>query len=430
MLDLNLFRTGENKDGKPPGLVRTSQLRRFASVEVVDEVIALDEEWRRLRFSLDKLQQELNATAKKIGKLKVAGKEEDEEEAKKLVEGTNEIKKRQADMEAEEQKTKSALDAKLMAIGNILHESLPVAADEANNVLLRVFGDRRMEQKLMNHVDLCVALDIVDLKRGAKAGGGRGYYLKEEGELLNNALAYFGKAFLRRRGYKLIGTPHMMTKEAMGKCAQLWSMTRSCTSSRARASTSPPRRSSLWRTTTRASSSVPTSCRSEAGSHGRDTAGIFRTHEFQKVEQFCITAPDGDASWEMHEEMIRNAEDFYAALGIAGRVVNVVSVDLNNSAAKKYDLEAWFPASGTYRELTYGQRKDGERCNRFVHTLNSTLTATQRTLCCILETHQEEGGVRVPEVLRPYMSGIDFIPFKKPLDRHGGPARSKPKRSK
>ncbi|CAD6335415.1 unnamed protein product [Miscanthus lutarioriparius] len=341
-------------------------------------------------LSRDKLQQELNATAKKIGKLKVAGKEEDEEEAKKLVEGTNEIKKRQADMEAEEQKTKSALDAKLMAIGNILHESLPVAADEANNVLLRVFGDRRMEQKLMNHVDLCVALDIVDLKRGAKAGGGRGYYLKEEGELLNNALAYFGKAFLRRRGYKLIGTPHMMTKEAMGKCAQLW----------------------------------------KAGSHWRDTAGIFRTHEFQKVEQFCITAPDGDASWEMHEEMIRNAEDFYAALGIAGRVVNVVSVDLNNSAAKKYDLEAWFPASGTYRELTYGQRKDGERCNRFVHTLNSTLTATQRTLCCILETHQEEGGVRVPEVLRPYMSGIDFIPFKKPLDRHGGPARSKPKRSK
>jgi seryl-tRNA synthetase len=142
----------------------------------------------------------------------------------------------------------------------------------------------------------------------------------------------------------------------------------------------------------------------------------------------------------MHEEMIRNAEDFYAELGIAGRVVNVVSGALNNSAAKKYDLEAWFPASGTYRELvarTTRRGGSGSRMARgrtargatgFVHTLNSTLTATQRTLCCILETHQEEGGVWVPEVLRPYMSGIDFIPFKKPRDRHGEPARSKPKR--
>jgi seryl-tRNA synthetase len=265
MLDLNLFRTGENKDGKPPGLVRTSQLRRFASVELVDEVIALGGEWRRLRFSLDKLRQELNAAAKKIGKLKVTDKQEDEEEAKKLVEGTNDIKKRQAAMEAEEQKTKSALDAKLMAIGNILHESVPVAADEANNVTLRVFGDRRMEQNLMNHVDLCVALDIVDLKRGVAAAGGRGFYLKKEGAALNRALANFGIEFLQRRGYEEIDTPHMMTKEAMGKCAQLCqslSTTRGSTSWKAKASTSSPRRSSLWRTTTMASSSVPTSCRS------------------------------------------------------------------------------------------------------------------------------------------------------------------------
>lgn len=150
MIDINLLRTGDHKhnkhdDGKSAGIVRESQLRRFASVELVDEVIALDKAWRCLRFSLDKLRQELNAAAKKIGKLEVAGKEEDEEAAKKLVEGTNDIKKRQAAMEAEEQKTKSALDGKLMAIGNILHESVPVAADEGANVPLRVFGDRRTE---------------------------------------------------------------------------------------------------------------------------------------------------------------------------------------------------------------------------------------------------------------------------------------------
>ena len=172
--------------------------------------------------------------------------------------------------------------------------------------------------------------------------------------------------------------------------------------------------------------------RKEAGSHGRDTAGIFRTHEFEKVEQFCITSPDGNDSWEMHEEMIRNAEDFYKELGIAGHVVSVVSGPLNNSAAKKYDLEGWFPASKTYGELvscsnctdyqarrlgmTYGQRKHGEQSNKYVHTLNSTLTATERTLCCVLETYQREDGVQIPKVLQPYMDGIDFLPFKKTSD--------------
>ena len=149
----------------------------------------------------------------------------------------------------------------------------------------------------------------------------------------------------------------------------------------------------------------------------------------------------------MHEEMIRNAEDFYKELGIAGHVVNVVSGALNNSAAKKYDLEGWFPASKTYRELvscsnctdyqarrlgmTYGQRKHGEQSNKYVHTLNSTLTATERTLCCVLETYQREDGVQIPKVLQPYMDGIDFLPFKKTPDgKQGGRLRSKKKKEK
>lgn len=142
----------------------------------------------------------------------------------------------------------------------------------------------------------------------------------------------------------------------------------------------------------------------------------------------------------MLEEMIKNSEDFYRELGIAGQVVNVVSGALNNAAAKKYDLEGWFPASKAYRELvscsnctdyqarrlgiTYGQRTRDERCKKYVHTLNSTLTATERTLCCILETYQKEDGVEVPKVLQPFMCGIEFLPFKKTVD--GKPdARSK-----
>eukprot|EP00494_Astrolonche_serrata_P004313 UN04325 len=146
--------------------------------------------------------------------------------------------------------------------------------------------------------------------------------------------------------------------------------------------------------------------RKEAGSHGRDTAGIFRVHQFEKIEQFCATGPNDSVSWEMHEEMIKNAEDFYQAIGLPYQLVSIVSGALNDAAAKKYDLEAWFPASKTFRELVscsnctdyqarrlgigYGQKKNDEQSKQFVHMLNSTLTATERTLCCILENYQRD----------------------------------------
>jgi seryl-tRNA synthetase len=174
--------------------------------------------------------------------------------------------------------------------------------------------------------------------------------------------------------------------------------------------------------------------RKEVGSHGRDTLGIFRIHQFEKIEQFAITNPDGTASWDTMEEMLGNAEAFYQGLDIPYRVVNIVSGELNNAAAKKYDLEAWFPASKTYRELVscsnctdYQSRRLDIRLrvpkeqggSKFVHMLNSTLTATERTLCCVLENYQTPDGVRVPPVLQPFMMGIDFIPFKKSLDSKG-----------
>ncbi|ONM26613.1 Serine--tRNA ligase cytoplasmic [Zea mays] len=172
--------------------------------------------------------------------------------------------------------------------------------------------------------------------------------------------------------------------------------------------------------------------RKEAGSHGRDTAGIFRVHQFEKIEQFCITSPNDNDSWEMHEEMLKNSEDYYKEIGLPYQVVSIVSGALNDAAAKKYDLEAWFPASKTFRELVscsnctdfqsrrlgigYGQKKNDEQSKQFVHMLNSTLTATERTLCCILENFQKEDGVEVPKALQPYMGGIEFLPFKQPLD--------------
>jgi len=177
--------------------------------------------------------------------------------------------------------------------------------------------------------------------------------------------------------------------------------------------------------------------RKEAGSHGRDTLGIFRVHQFEKVEQFVVCSPHDDESWQMLDEMLANAEDFYTSLGVPYRVVNIVSGELNNAAAKKYDLEAWFPASATHRELVscsncldYQSRRldvrlrstktpGSEAKKEYVHMLNSTLSATERTLCCLLENWQEEGGVRVPPALQPFMMGIDFIPFRRQYDPKG-----------
>jgi len=160
--------------------------------------------------------------------------------------------------------------------------------------------------------------------------------------------------------------------------------------------------------------------RKEAGSHGKDMWGIFRVHQFEKIEQFVICDPD--KSWEMHEEMIKISEEFYQTLELPYRIVNIVSGSLNNAAAKKYDLEAWFPALGAYRELVscsnctdyqarrleikYGGSKNPDGSTKFVHMLNSTLTATERSLCCILENYQTEKGIRIPKVLQPF-----FAPF-------------------
>lgn len=180
---------------------------------------------------------------------------------------------------------------------------------------------------------------------------------------------------------------------------------------------------------------ISTCFRKEVGSHGRDTLGIFRVHQFEKIEQFCVTGPDEDKSWEMLEGMISASEEFYKSLGIPYRTVAIVSGALNDAAAKKYDLEAYFPGSGAFRELvscsnctdyqaravecrfgaTAGQKKQvGSNVKQYVHMLNSTLTATERTLCCLVENYQTEEGMIVPEVLQPFMGGKKFIPFVNP----------------
>ncbi|CAL5088994.1 unnamed protein product [Urochloa decumbens] len=481
MLDINLFRTwrrgGKKEDGNPDA-VRESQRNRFASVDIVDEVINLDELWRSRQFDLDKIRKDLNDANRNTGKLKMVMRQVEEKlsankelqkdieeklaannaesklegvheeiklsirlnelnesieeyrsmmrnnelKVKELMESTNQIKERLAATEAEVQRIKIILDTKLMAIGNIVHESVPISDNEENNVILRTWGERRMEGNLKNHVDLCRKLDIVAFEEGVDVAGGRGYFLKGYGVLLNQALINFGLAFLQNRGFNLLHTPFFMRKETMSKCAQLaqfdeelYKVTGDGEEKYLIATAEQPM--CAYHLGDRIHpdelpiryAGYSTCFRKEAGSHGRDTAGIFRVHQFEKIEQFCITSPNGNDSWEMFEEMIKNSEDFYKEIGLAYQVVSIVSGALNDNASKRYDLEAWFPASNTYRELVscsnctdyqarrlgiaYGQKSN----NKF-------------------ENYQKEGGVEVPKVLRAYMGGIEFLPFKQPMD--------------
>ncbi|KAL0922068.1 hypothetical protein M5K25_006030 [Dendrobium thyrsiflorum] len=433
MLDINLFREDKGND---PERVRESQRRRGASVEIVDEVIRLDKEWRQRQFELDCLRKDFNRINKEIAQLKIAKKD-----ASEKIKSTEENKRLATEKTEEVLQAKATLEAKLMIIGNLVHDSVPISMDEADNQVVRTWGERRMEGKLISHVVLVEKLGIADLKKGATVAGGRGYYLKGDGVLLNIALINFGLAFLRKKNYEPLQTPFFMRKDIMAKCAQLaqfdeelYKVTGEGEDKYLIATSEQPLCSyhleeRIYPTSLPLRYAGYSTCfRKEAGSHGRDTLGIFRVHQFEKVEQFCITSPNDNESWLMLEEMLKNSEEFYQELKIPYQIVSIVSGALNDAAAKKYDLEGWFPASKAYRELVscsnctdyqarrlgigYGQKKNDEQSKQFVHLLNSTLTATERTICCILENHQKEDGVTVPEVLRPYMCGIEFLPFK------------------
>jgi seryl-tRNA synthetase len=275
-------------------------------------------------------------------------------------------------------------------------------------------------------------------KKGVGVSGHRGYFLKGVGVQLNLALINYGLSFLMKKNFVPLQTPFLMNKEPMGKTAQLEEFDEALykvvggDEDKYLIATSEQPISAYHQGEWLDPKILPlkyggysTCFRKEAGAHGKDTWGIFRVHQFEKIEQFCITDPE--KSWDMHEEMLKNAEEFYQSLNIPYRVVNIVSGALNNAAAKKYDLEGWLPSYGEYRELVscsnctdyqsraleirMGVKKQGDHQKRYVHMLNATLCATTRTICAILENYQTPDGIVVPEVLQPFMGGLKLIPF-------------------
>lgn len=451
MLDINAFLA---EKGGEPEKIKASQKKRGASVELVDEIIADYKNWTKIRFDLDALNKKLNALQKLIGQ-----KFKAKEDASELLAQKDQLTNEKKELTETEQKADADLRFKVNQVGNIVHDSVVDSMDEENNEIVRTWKPEGLSEigqvaaatnapANLSHHEILLRLDGYDPERGVKIVGHRGYFLRQWGVFLNQALINYGLSFLYGKGYLPLQAPVMMNKEVMAKTAQLsqfdeelYKVMDGEDEKYLIATSEQPisaYHSNEWFESPAEQLPIRyagySSCfRREAGSHGKDAWGIFRVHAFEKIEQFVLTEPE--KSWEEFDRMIGASEDFYQSLGLPYRVVGIVSGELNNAAAKKFDLEAWFPFQKEYKELVscsnctdYQSRNLEIRCGikqqnqsekKYVHCLNSTLSATQRALCCILENYQKEDGLVVPEVLRKYIPGEpDFIPYSKELPKN------------
>ena len=415
MLDLKALR--DDPEPFRLGLARRDE----ALAEDVDRLLELDERRRRLTTEVEELRAEQNRVSKAVGT--ASGKERD-----RLIASVREVSDRLKALEPELAGAEDDLRALLGRIPNVPHESVPVGATDEDNDLVREVGERRsFGFQPRDHVDLGEALGLLDLERAARVSGSRFVYLTGAAVLLEFALVRLCLDRLMAKGFVPVVPPVLVREEAMYGTgflptdeAQLY-VTRE--DDLYLVGTSEVALAGLHQGEILDPEMLPrryvgfsTCFRREAGTHGKDTRGMFRVHQFDKVEMFSFTHPEG--SWDEHEYLLSCEEEIVQALGLPYRVVNVCTGELGAAAAKKYDIEVWLPGQGRYRELTscsnttdYQARRLEARVrlqegNRPMHTLNGTACAVGRTLIAIMENHQgEDGSVVVPEVLQPYLPG-------------------------
>jgi seryl-tRNA synthetase len=336
--------------------------------------------------------------------------------------------------ESEAIQIEGKFDQLMITLPNLLHETVPVGKDEQDNMIVSENGSIiRPNFSPKDHIDIATTLDLVDLNRAAKVSGARFYFLKNELVKLNQALVNFALDFLSDHNYTLIQPPYMIRKEPMVGSVILNDFEDVIYKIEEEdlymIGTSEHAIASMHMDEILEGIKLPiryagfSSCfRKEAGAHGRDMKGIFRVHQFEKVEQFIYCRPD--ESWREHERMLALSEEFFKQLGIPYRVMLLCSGDTGKISAKTYDIEGWMAGQNAYREivscsncLDYQARRLGIRFRdktneetRLVHTLNSTLVATERTMVAILENFQTStGSVEIPKVLQKYMGGMEEI---------------------
>jgi seryl-tRNA synthetase len=387
-----------------------------------DGMLELDKKRRDLIKETDELRKKRNQMSIAIGQAKKSN-----EDASSLLTDMGKISKDLDEQEQLQKTVESDYTNLAFSIPNMIHESVPIGTDESSNVELRKWGEiPQFNFQINDHIDLGQNLNIIDLERAAKTAGARFYYLKGGLVKLSQALISFALDFMQEKEYNLIQPPYMINRKSMEGAViaddfedviykvQDEDLFLIGTSEHAIASMHSDEILDGNKLPFRYASFSP--CfRKEAGAHGKDQKGIFRVHQFDKIEQFIFAKPEN--SWNEHEKMISITEEFYKKLEIPFKVMLLSSGDMGKVSAKTFDIEAWMPGQNSYREIVSCSncldfqsrrlkirfRDKSNEDTQYVHTLNSTLVAVERTIVSIMENFQtNDGHITVPPVLQKY----------------------------
>jgi seryl-tRNA synthetase len=395
----------------------------------INDLISLDKRRREIIIEMQHVKHKKNTLSHSI-----ASKKKEKINSSLEISEMKDIGNRIMSLEKEKSIVESQFNLVMRCLPNIIDQSVPIGDNENDNVILQHHGTiKNLDFKPKDHVEIATSLDLVDIERAAKISGARFYFLKKELVTINYALILFALDFLSDKGYTLTQPPYMIRRNAIEGSIILEDFEQVIykingedlymigTSEHALASMHMDEILNGKQLPIKYAGISP--CfRKEAGAHGKDMKGIFRVHQFEKVEQFIYSRPED--SCNEHEKMLSITEEFYNKIGIPYRTVLLCSADLGKISAKTYDIEAWMPGQSAYREIVscsnctdYQARRLGIRFKdktneetRLVHTLNSTLVATERTMVSIMENYQTSNGeVEIPYILQKYMGDIKKI---------------------
>jgi seryl-tRNA synthetase len=422
---------------KNPGAVKADLKKRGDAQKQVwfEELLEKDEENRKLGMQLDELRARRNAVTNEI---RLAVKGGNSQKADALKKEAGELPEKIKAGEARETELQERIRFLLMRLPNVLHESVPVGKDDSGNVEVKRWGKPRdFGFELKTHGELAASLGVADFERAAKVSGAGFAFVKGELALLEMALQRLAVEHLVKKGFTLVEPPLMMRRkpyEGVTDLADFESVMYKIDGEESYLiATSEHPMGAMYQDEVIDEKDLPiklaglSACfRREIGAHGVDTKGLFRMHQFNKIEQFVFCMPED--SWKWHEQLLQNAEELWQALELPYRVISICTGDIGIVAAKKYDIEAWMPREKAFKEVVScsnctayqavrlnvryrkGKQASQDEEKGFVHTLNSTAIATSRALRAILENYQtEKGTVEVPSVLKPFMMGIEEI---------------------
>jgi len=425
MLDIRFVRAS-------PEIVKADLVKRNAPEKIawVDEILAKDARSRELKVQTDELRRRRNTIAREINEARKAGKD-----PAPLMAEAAELPKKIKDNDTEQDEISTLIHTRLMRLPNILHETVPQGKDDTENLEIRRVGTpRTFDFEIRSHGQLAADKGWADFERATKISGAGFYFLKGNLVLLDLALQRFALDLLEKKGFTPVAPPLMINRSSYEGVTDLDDfekvMYKIDGDDAYLIATSEHPMAAMYQDEIFEEKDLPlrlaglSSCfRREIGAHGLDTKGLFRVHQFTKIEQFVFCKPED--SWQIHEELLANAEEVFKKLELPYHVVNICTGDIGTVAAKKYDIEAWMPRENAYKEVVSCSNctayqaaslnirvrdKENFESKRYVHTLNSTAIATSRALRCILENYQnKDGSVTIPEVLRQYMNEREFL---------------------